>query len=105
MILICQACGQPAVRVTQEERILDLVDGSKVEASKVRIGWCQAHAPGAAAAIASVSAILRLRQRTGLNGMKCKRALEETGGDEEAAMRWLRQESQKRRPATGSDMV
>lgn len=41
---------------------------------------------------ASVNA---LRQRTGLPMMECKRALQQTGGDEEAAMELIRKEGKK----------
>ncbi len=40
----------------------------------------------------SAAAVKRLRERTDLPMMKCKQALQETGGDEEAAVEWLRKE-------------
>ncbi len=39
----------------------------------------------------TAAAVTGLRKKTGLPMMECKRALQETGGDEEAAIRWLRE--------------
>jgi elongation factor Ts len=39
--------------------------------------------------------VMALRQRTGLPMMDCKKALQETGGDEEAAVSWLRKQGIK----------
>jgi elongation factor Ts len=39
----------------------------------------------------TAAAVKKLRERTGLPLMDCKKALTETGGDEERAIRWLRE--------------
>lgn len=38
----------------------------------------------------TASAVMALREKTGLPMMDCKKALQEAGGDEEAAVEWLR---------------
>ena len=38
----------------------------------------------------TASAVASLRARTGVGMMECKQALEESGGDEEKAIEWLR---------------
>ena len=43
----------------------------------------------------TASAVKALRERTGLPMMDCKRALEETGGDQEAAVKALREQGKK----------
>jgi elongation factor Ts len=43
----------------------------------------------------TASAVMALRQRTGLPMMDCKKALQETGGDQEAAVTWLRKQGIK----------
>jgi elongation factor Ts len=43
----------------------------------------------------SAAAVMSLRGKTGLPMMECKKALAETGGDEAAAMEWLRKQGIK----------
>ncbi|MHC4399477.1 MAG: translation elongation factor Ts [Planctomycetota bacterium] len=43
----------------------------------------------------TAAAVKALRDRTGLPMMDCKRALQEADGDEEAAVRWLKERGQK----------
>src|SRR5271168_4964459 len=43
----------------------------------------------------SAAAVMSLRGKTGLPMMDCKKALAETGGDEAAAMEWLRKQGIK----------
>jgi elongation factor Ts len=43
----------------------------------------------------SAAAVKALREKTQLPMMECKRALEESGGDEERAIRWLREQGKK----------
>ena len=43
----------------------------------------------------TAAAVKALRERTGLPMMECKKALQETGGDEEAAVDWLRKQGIK----------
>src|SRR5215813_6970149 len=43
----------------------------------------------------SAAAVKSLRDKTGLPMMKCKEALQTTGGDEQAAIEWLRKDGQK----------
>ena len=43
-----------------------------------------------------------LRERSGLPMMDCKKALSETGGDETAAMEWLRKRGAGRERSGGS---
>ncbi len=43
----------------------------------------------------SASAVMALRQKTGLPMMDCKKALQETGGDQDAAVSWLRKQGIK----------
>jgi elongation factor Ts len=43
----------------------------------------------------SAAAVKALRDKTGLSMMDCKRALQETGGDEAAAIEKLRKEGKK----------
>jgi len=43
----------------------------------------------------SAADVKRLRDRTGLPMMDCKQALQESGGDEEAAVHWLRKQGLK----------
>ena len=43
----------------------------------------------------TAAAVMALRQRTGLPMMDCKKALQESGGDQEAAVTWLRKQGIK----------
>jgi elongation factor Ts len=43
----------------------------------------------------TAAAVKAMRERTGLPMMECKKALEETGGDEKAAVEWLRKQGIK----------
>ena len=43
----------------------------------------------------TAAAVKALRDKTGLPMMECKKALQETGGDEEAAIEWLRKDNGK----------
>lgn len=43
----------------------------------------------------TASAVKALREKTGLPMMECKQALQNNGGDEEAAIRWLREQGLK----------
>jgi elongation factor Ts len=43
----------------------------------------------------TAAAVKSLREKTGLPMMECKKALASTGGDEEAAVRWLREQGIK----------
>ena len=47
----------------------------------------------------SASLVKELRDQTGAGMMDCKRALEETGGDVEAARQLLREKGMARRPS------
>jgi elongation factor Ts len=49
----------------------------------------------------SAAAVKSLRDRTNLPMMKCKEALQKTGGDEEKAIEWLRKEGLKFREQRG----
>ncbi len=50
----------------------------------------------------TAAAVKILRERTGLPMMECKKALQETGGNEEAAVDWLPQTGhQDERDPTG----
>ncbi|MDO7677141.1 MAG: translation elongation factor Ts, partial [Pirellulales bacterium] len=43
----------------------------------------------------TAAAVKNLRERTGLPMMECKKALQETGGDEATAVDWLRKQGIK----------
>jgi len=54
--------------------------------------------------------IKNLREKTGISIMMCKKALEESGGDEKKAMEWLREQGvevaeKKARRGTGAGIV
>src|SRR5689334_20017603 len=43
----------------------------------------------------TAAAVKAMRERTGLPMMECKKALQESGGDEKAAVEWLRKQGIK----------